>query len=458
MNRLRGARQRSAGSRTVPDVLKMWAGSGRRPDEDRRLIVAGGEVGMVFRQLRDDRRPTRGVLILGTTDAAAASLRAVLGDPPYTITSVDTPTSSPMGSPFMSDVTGEARAGGWRVSVPSVDVETFRGVLEHLSGTHLQSEVVMGVTVLRARMWTAVVWLIGAVTAFTGIASAGAPDQSIDGVLVPLALMAVPGTFFALRAPFVRLVANSEGFTYHGWFCRVERPWTEVVSVELDLLDDRVVAAALVPVAVLKDGSRVRFDALAGYATSARAGGSRMARQAAHLESMRVDRSAAGREAEVSVPGAVPPRYRTIDSGSLGWPAYAFLVVLGCGLCWLFVPVPWSSVLSGLVVVVVIALALGLRRSRTTIEISGTIVIRGQGAEVEEFELGALVDASYHWVPYYGSVVQLRWNDGRSLEVSVTRSTRDLRAALRDAIADARPAAVLTDPRRRSALRRAGLA
>ncbi|NTW41975.1 MAG: hypothetical protein HGA44_19200 [Cellulomonadaceae bacterium] len=105
--------------------------------------------------------------------------------------------------------------------------------------------------------------------------------------------MAVPGTFLALRAPFVRLVANSEGFTYHGWFRRVERPWTDVACVELDLLDDRVVAAALVPVAVLDDGSRVRFDALAGCATEARAGGSRMARQAERLESMRVDRSAA---------------------------------------------------------------------------------------------------------------------------------------------------------------------
>lgn len=167
---------------------------------------------------------------------------------------------------------------------------------------------------------------------------------------------------------------------------------------------------------------------------------------------------------EHDVSGAGPSgrmvRYRTTDSGSLGWLAYGFLATLGCGLCWFVVPapVPWSFVLCGVVVVAVIALALWFGRGRTTIAVSGTILTRDDGAGVAEFELGALVDAGYDWMPFYGSVVRLTWDDGRSLEVLVTRSTRDFRAALRDAIADARPAAVLTDPRRTSALRRAGLA
>ncbi|NTW41973.1 MAG: PH domain-containing protein [Cellulomonadaceae bacterium] len=151
-------------------------------------------------------------------------------------------------------------------------------------------------TVLRARVWNSVAGIIAAAAALTGMAALTTPDAPIGDLLVPLLCMTLPGVYFLFRAPFVRLVASSDGVAYHGWFRHTEQPWSEIAKFELDVLDDRVLVAALVPVAVLNDDSRVRFDALAGYASSARAGSSRMARQVAQLESMRTERGTAGRE------------------------------------------------------------------------------------------------------------------------------------------------------------------
>lgn len=151
-------------------------------------------------------------------------------------------------------------------------------------------------TVLRARAWTSVAGIIAAAAALTGMAGLTTPGAPIGDLLVPLLFMTLPGAYFVFRAPFVRLVANSDGVAYHGWFRHVEQSWSEIAKFELDVLDDRVLVASLVPVAVLNDDSRVRFDALAGYASSVRAGSSRMARQVSQLESMRAERGAGGRE------------------------------------------------------------------------------------------------------------------------------------------------------------------
>lgn len=151
------------------------------------------------------------------------------------------------------------------------------------------------------------------------------------------------------------------------------------------------------------------------------------------------------------------PRYRSTETGSLGWPGYLALLTFVWLACWIFVPTPWTYVLLGAGAFAVLVLARLLRNERVTLEVTGTLLARDKGDGVEEFQLLALADASYQWIPFYGSVLLVTWQDGRSLELAVNRSTRNLRAALRAAIADAHPQGVQTDPGSMRSLHRAGL-
>lgn len=151
------------------------------------------------------------------------------------------------------------------------------------------------------------------------------------------------------------------------------------------------------------------------------------------------------------------PRYRSTETSSLGWPGHLALLAFVWLACWIFTRAPWSYVIFGAVALAELVLARLLHNDRVTIEVTGTLLTRDKGDGVEEFQLSALADASYQWVPFYGSVLIVTWQDGRSLEFTVNRSTRRLRAALRAAIADAHPQGVQTDPGAMRSLHRAGL-
>ncbi|MBO0920713.1 hypothetical protein J1G42_07725 [Cellulomonas sp. zg-ZUI222] len=150
-------------------------------------------------------------------------------------------------------------------------------------------------------------------------------------------------------------------------------------------------------------------------------------------------------------------RRRTVDSNSLGWPAYAFMVAF-CWLgSWAFLEPPWLYVSAVGGTVAVGVLAVWLRSEHLVIEISGATLTREEGRGPEVFEMSDLIGATFHWIPFYGSVIDLEWSDGRALEVPVVWGTREFRAQLAAAVRTGSPAAALNDPGSARALRRAGL-
>lgn len=149
--------------------------------------------------------------------------------------------------------------------------------------------------------------------------------------------------------------------------------------------------------------------------------------------------------------------YRTSDSNSLGWPAYAVILAFCWMASWAFLDPPWVYVSGVGCTVAVVVVALWLRSERLMIEISGATLTRDEGSGPEVFDMSDLVSAKFHWIPYYGSVIDLELSDGRELEVPVVWSTREFRAQLAVAVRTGRPSAVLNDPESARALRRAGL-
>lgn len=150
-------------------------------------------------------------------------------------------------------------------------------------------------------------------------------------------------------------------------------------------------------------------------------------------------------------------RYKSRQSGGLGWLTGIFalgFIWIGSGV---FLSPPISYVASALGTVLVIVLALYLRQDSETITVAGTHIECEDGGEIETFEMANLRSAAYGRVLFYGAVVVLRWHDGRTREVPVSRATRDFRRALRAAIEAAEPRAIRGDPESIRSLRRAGL-
>ena len=150
--------------------------------------------------------------------------------------------------------------------------------------------------------------------------------------------------------------------------------------------------------------------------------------------------------------------YRATETSSLGPLAYIFILAFGWLACSLFLAAPWSYILGGALSIGVFALGWLLHRQRSTLEVSGTLLMRDVESANEKFDLSALASATYHWIPFYGSVVHITWSDGRTLEFPVNHSTRRFRAALRTAIEAAKPRSVQSNPESMRSLRRAGLA
>lgn len=149
--------------------------------------------------------------------------------------------------------------------------------------------------------------------------------------------------------------------------------------------------------------------------------------------------------------------YVFAETNSLGWPAYLFIIALCWIACWVLVDEPYRYLLAGGGTAAVLALSMWLRKGGQRVEIAGHQLTRSSGEEVEIYDISALERATYHWIPFYGSVVELTWESGRALEVPVVWSTRDFRRALGAALTSTRPARVWGDHASMRALRRAGL-
>lgn len=152
------------------------------------------------------------------------------------------------------------------------------------------------------------------------------------------------------------------------------------------------------------------------------------------------------------------PGYDATESDSLGWPAYLFIIAFSWLACYIFMRPPWSYGVSVVCTAAVLALAAWLRRSHLAVSVIGSVLTRDNGREVEVYELSALANAAYHWIPYYGPVIDIEWGDGRVLEIPVVWRTRSFRSALRVAISEAKPPAIIKNPESMRSLRRAGLA
>ncbi|WNM27203.1 PH domain-containing protein [Demequina capsici] len=61
-------------------------------------------------------------------------------------------------------------------------------------------------------------------------------------------VIAIPSTFFMLRAPFVRVVADSGGVSIHGWASRRRIAWAQVAAVDSAVLQDRILWFSQAPV------------------------------------------------------------------------------------------------------------------------------------------------------------------------------------------------------------------
>lgn len=159
-------------------------------------------------------------------------------------------------------------------------------------------------------------------------------------------------------------------------------------------------------------------------------------------------------EIRATLSGDTP--YRLTESDSLGWPAYVVLLCFGGLACWALVPrsgLPWAL---GTVVLATAALGFALGRRRTEVQITRGLLVRKAGSGIQTYSLAAVSRASCSWVPYYGTVLRLDWEDGRALEFIVNRSSRAFRSALGDSLRASEPA-LSGDVLSLRALRRAGI-
>lgn len=147
--------------------------------------------------------------------------------------------------------------------------------------------------------------------------------------------------------------------------------------------------------------------------------------------------------------------YRTSETASLGWLAYVVLLVVGWMTCVAVVPSAWLPASIFALVSAVTALALVLRPEATILEVSDERLVVVTGGRREEYPFVSITAATCSWVPYSGTTLRLDWRDGRSVEIPVSRSTRDLRAALRRSLGLCRPPAISGNFASRQALSRA---
>ncbi|WP_369371090.1 hypothetical protein AB1046_20320 [Promicromonospora sp. Populi] len=119
---------RSAGSRTVLDLLLSLFGRRRRSANEDLAVVAGGGAVLVVAYLME-RKVRRVSLRVGLDEASVQSLEAALGAAPHRVFGTETPTRGLFNRSAYTQVEGASRSGAWSISVPTEDVDTLRYAL-----------------------------------------------------------------------------------------------------------------------------------------------------------------------------------------------------------------------------------------------------------------------------------------------------------------------------------------
>ena len=119
--------QRTAGTATFWDVVRRWAGYGRAPEQDAADLEAGRDLTIAAWTLAD--RPRRHLVLMGRSDAARASLEAVIGAGPHRVYRTDRPAPAPVEASFVVAQGVDSRGQEWQLAVPSIDLPVFRQAL-----------------------------------------------------------------------------------------------------------------------------------------------------------------------------------------------------------------------------------------------------------------------------------------------------------------------------------------
>ncbi|MBD8059192.1 hypothetical protein IC607_09455 [Cellulomonas sp. JH27-2] len=119
--------QRTAGTRTMPDVLKSWLGNRREPEQDLADLDSGRQLSLVSYLVGERGRSKRHYLVLG---GSPDDLAAVIGPGPHRIYRTDGTRPRGVEAAFTTIDGADATGHDWQLAIPKVDVRTFRRALD----------------------------------------------------------------------------------------------------------------------------------------------------------------------------------------------------------------------------------------------------------------------------------------------------------------------------------------
>jgi hypothetical protein len=117
---------------------------------------------------------------------------------------------------------------------------------------------------------------------------AAASSGDAVGLLLGGAVAAGSG-WVVVRVPFMRVHVTAAGLTNHGLFRQRRVPVEDVLSIEVEQTDDKVVCQVYAPVVRLRDDGEVVLLQLSGYSTPKRVGQGRVGRQTDWLRRVLTD-------------------------------------------------------------------------------------------------------------------------------------------------------------------------
>lgn len=124
---------RSAGSRTVGDIVRTLLGHGRLPEQDMDDVKDGKTIRVVTYVNPGDNSPARRYVAMGATSTARDDVEAVLGAAPYRVFGVDRVKTWAIDGAAFACLSGSSADGRtWTIAVPKIDIPVVRYSLSQL--------------------------------------------------------------------------------------------------------------------------------------------------------------------------------------------------------------------------------------------------------------------------------------------------------------------------------------
>ncbi|MFK3732441.1 hypothetical protein ACI2LJ_19480 [Streptomyces sp. NPDC088090] len=141
--------------------------------------------------------------------------------------------------------------------------------------------------------WSRLIFALGLLSCLTGLAGATREDTDAAGDWIMVAVFLVPGGWALVTAPFAGVRVDGGGLRYRGMLRWTALPWSEIESVEAEVVGGNSLVAEA-PCVRTGGGRTLSLTVLAGYQGMRTEANSRVRAQVLTVRRMRASALARG--------------------------------------------------------------------------------------------------------------------------------------------------------------------